>query len=197
MTTHSAASPSRPHLRQPRSSFRPRRAPAGPCSACGFAPPGVARMPRPRPFTQAPPARAVAAITDLTRRRAEAWPSSRTSCWTPTPTQRNWSTASHTTRPGQHTWTIYARSSARVGKCSHGPPPRNSRLAVGTTRGRSMFVELDTRHGDGLTVTLEWDRDTGHPQIVVHDMRSDGLIEFVVPPVSAADAFRHPFRYAP
>ena len=29
------------------------------------------------------------------------------------------------------------------------------------------------------------------------DMRSDGLIAFVVPPVSAADAFRHPFRYAP
>jgi hypothetical protein len=57
-----------------------------------------------------------------------------------------------------------------------------------------MFVELDTRHGDGLTVTLEWDRDTGHTQI---DMRSDGLIAFVVPPVSAADAFRHPFGYAP
>jgi hypothetical protein len=60
-----------------------------------------------------------------------------------------------------------------------------------------MFVELDTRHGDGLTVTLEWDRDTGHTQIVVHDMRSDGQIAFVVPPVRAADAFRHPFRYAP
>jgi hypothetical protein len=60
-----------------------------------------------------------------------------------------------------------------------------------------MFVELDTRHGDGVTVTLEWDRDTGHTQIVVHDMRSKGLIAFVVAPVSAADAFRHPFRYAP
>ncbi|MFZ0971928.1 MAG: hypothetical protein WAN22_06855 [Solirubrobacteraceae bacterium] len=60
-----------------------------------------------------------------------------------------------------------------------------------------MFVELDTRHGDGLTVTREWDRDTGHTQIVVHDMRSDGPIAFVVPRVRAADAFRHPFRYAP
>src|SRR4051794_4851074 len=154
-------------------------------------------MPRPRPFTQAPPARAVAAITDLTRRRAPTWPSSRTSCWTPTPTQRNWSTVSHTTRPGQHTSTISARSSARVGRCLHVPRPRNSRLAVGTTWGLSMFVELDTRRGDGLTVTLEWDRDTGHTQIVVHDMRFDGLIAFVVPPVRAADAFRHPFRYAP
>jgi hypothetical protein len=56
-----------------------------------------------------------------------------------------------------------------------------------------MFVELDTRHGDGLTVKLEWDRDSGQTQIVV---RSDGLIAFGVPPVSAADAFRHPFRYS-
>jgi hypothetical protein len=60
-----------------------------------------------------------------------------------------------------------------------------------------MFVELDTRHGDGLTVTLEWDRDTGHTQIVVHDMRADAPIAFAVAPVSAGDAFRHPFRYAP
>jgi hypothetical protein len=60
-----------------------------------------------------------------------------------------------------------------------------------------MFVELDTRNGDGLTVTLAWDRDTGRTQIAVHDMRSDRLIAFVVPPASAADAFRHPFRYAP
>ena len=62
------------------------------------------------------------------------------------------------------------------------------------TWGCPMFVELDARHGDGLTVTLEWDRGTGHTQIVVHDTRSDGLIAFGVPPVNAADAFRHPFR---
>jgi hypothetical protein len=36
-----------------------------------------------------------------------------------------------------------------------------------------MFVELETRHGDGLTVTLEWDRATGQTQIVVRDTRSD------------------------
>ena len=60
-----------------------------------------------------------------------------------------------------------------------------------------MFVELDTRRGDGLTVTLEWDRDTGSTPIVVHDLRSNGPIAFVVPPTSAADAFHHPFRYAP
>jgi hypothetical protein len=60
-----------------------------------------------------------------------------------------------------------------------------------------MFVELDTRHGDGLTVTLEWDRDSGQTQIVVLDSRSDGLLAFGVPGANAADAFRHPFRYAP
>jgi hypothetical protein len=60
-----------------------------------------------------------------------------------------------------------------------------------------MFVELDTRHDDGLTVTLEWDRDTGHTQIVVHDVRSDALLAFGVPPAHAGNAFRHPFRYAP
>jgi hypothetical protein len=60
-----------------------------------------------------------------------------------------------------------------------------------------MFVELDTRNGDGLTVTLEWDRDSGQTQIVVLDARSDGLLAFGVPGANAADAFRHPFRYAP
>jgi hypothetical protein len=60
-----------------------------------------------------------------------------------------------------------------------------------------MFVELDTRYSDGLKVRLEWDRDSRETQIVVHDTRSDGLVAFGVPPVRAADAFRHPFRYAP
>lgn len=60
-----------------------------------------------------------------------------------------------------------------------------------------MFIELDTRRGDGLTVTLEWDRDTGQTQIVIQDIRADAPLAFRVPPADAADAFRHPFRYAP
>ena len=60
-----------------------------------------------------------------------------------------------------------------------------------------MFVELDTRDNDGLTVRLEWDRDTGETQIVVHDARTQSRTAFGVPPVDAADAFRHPFIYAP
>jgi hypothetical protein len=46
-------------------------------------------------------------------------------------------------------------------------------------------------------VTLEWDRDSGQTQIVVLDARCDGLLAFGVPGANAADAFRHPFRYAP
>lgn len=58
-----------------------------------------------------------------------------------------------------------------------------------------MFVELDTRQTDGLTISLEWDRDTGTTQIVVHDARAANLIAFPVPHARAGDAFRHPFRY--
>lgn len=60
-----------------------------------------------------------------------------------------------------------------------------------------MLVELDTRRNDGLTVRLEWDRETGETQIVVHDALTENVTAFVIPPAHAADAFRHPFRYAP
>ena len=60
-----------------------------------------------------------------------------------------------------------------------------------------VFVELDTREADGLTVSLEWDRDTGATQVVVQDVRAASQMAFPVPQARAADAFRHPFRYAP
>jgi hypothetical protein len=60
-----------------------------------------------------------------------------------------------------------------------------------------MFVELDTRKNDGLTVSLEWDRDTGDTQIIVQDDGTANLVVFGVASGSAADAFRHPFRYLP
>ena len=60
-----------------------------------------------------------------------------------------------------------------------------------------MFIELDTRRGDGLTVSLEWDRDTGETQIVINDARAARKSVFQVAKVNAADAFRHPFKYAP
>jgi hypothetical protein len=62
---------------------------------------------------------------------------------------------------------------------------------------QATFVELDTRHNDGYTVSLEWNRDTGVTQIVVGDVRTARQLVFPVPTASAGDAFRHPFRYAP
>jgi hypothetical protein len=60
-----------------------------------------------------------------------------------------------------------------------------------------MFIELDTRRHDGFTVSLEWDRDTGQTQIVINDARAARESVFEVANANAADAFRHPFRYAP
>ena len=59
-----------------------------------------------------------------------------------------------------------------------------------------VFVELDTRRNDGFTVSLEWNRDTGQTQIVIDDTRNATQTVFRVPGGNAADAFRHPFRYA-
>ena len=58
-----------------------------------------------------------------------------------------------------------------------------------------MFVELDNRQGDGLQVSLGWEQTTGETRIVVHDSRELSVIVVGVPGSSAADAFRHPFRY--
>jgi hypothetical protein len=60
-----------------------------------------------------------------------------------------------------------------------------------------VFVELDTRQNVGYTVSLEWDRETGETQILVGDVRTTSQLVFAVPAANAADAFRHPFRYAP
>jgi hypothetical protein len=60
-----------------------------------------------------------------------------------------------------------------------------------------VFVELDIRHNDGYTVSLEWNRDTGNTRIVVADTRDASLLVVCVPGADAGDAFRHPFRYAP
>jgi hypothetical protein len=60
-----------------------------------------------------------------------------------------------------------------------------------------VFVELDRRQNDGFTVALEWNRDTGQTRIVIQDTRMASHTVFGVPGAYAAEAFRHPFRYAP
>ena len=64
-------------------------------------------------------------------------------------------------------------------------------------RTSTVFVELNTRTSDGFTVSLDWDRDTGQTQIVIHDARTATQTVFGVSGADAAEAFRHPFRYAP
>ena len=73
----------------------------------------------------------------------------------------------------------------------------HQRQKLAPERSLIVFVELDTRHTDGFTVSLRWDRDTGQTQIVVNDARTASETVFGVPHVNAADAFHHPFRYAP
>ena len=73
----------------------------------------------------------------------------------------------------------------------------HQRQKLAPERSLIVFVELDTRHSDGFTVSLRWDRDTGQTQIVVNDARTASDTVFGVPQVNAADAFRHPLRYAP
>ena len=60
-----------------------------------------------------------------------------------------------------------------------------------------MFVELDTRHDAGYTVSLEWDRDSGETQLVVADRGASSVLVFPVLGENAGEAFRHPYRYAP
>ena len=88
-------------------------------------------------------------------------------------------------------------------RCTGVDPGDGPREATGATADQEahccavMFVELDTRHNDGYTVSLEWNRDTGNTRIVVADGRDESLLVFWVPGADAGDAFRHPFRYAP
>ena len=112
-------------------------------------------------------------------------------------------------RPSIAIWTSRTRSRAVMHQsalCLSDPSPGRERNRVPRstynrrrTDARKMppvFVELDARHNDGFTVSLEWNRDTGQTQIVIDDTPNATQTVFRVPGVNAADAFRHPFRYA-
>jgi hypothetical protein len=61
-----------------------------------------------------------------------------------------------------------------------------------------MFRELDQRHSDGLTVTLEWDATTGHVRVRCEDRRSpEESFSYLVDPTDARLAFLHPFALRP
>lgn len=56
--------------------------------------------------------------------------------------------------------------------------------------------ELDHRVGDGLEVTLLWNRSNGSVWLGLYDSREDTQQLLAVDPAKAMDAFEHPFAYA-
>jgi hypothetical protein len=61
-----------------------------------------------------------------------------------------------------------------------------------------MFRELDQRHSDGLTVTLEWDETTGGLRVRCDDRRSlEESFTYAVHADDARLAFLHPFALRP
>jgi hypothetical protein len=55
--------------------------------------------------------------------------------------------------------------------------------------------ELAQRSGDGLNVSLYWNREDGGVTVVVTDTRTDEEFELTVPRDKALEAFRHPFAF--
>ena len=61
-----------------------------------------------------------------------------------------------------------------------------------------MLRELDQRHSDQLTVTLEWDPDTDDVWVRCEDHRTpEDSFTFWVEPRDARHAFMHPFAACP
>jgi hypothetical protein len=61
-----------------------------------------------------------------------------------------------------------------------------------------MFRQLDQRHSDGLTVTLEWDATTAGLRVRCEDRRSpEESFSYPVNPDDASLAFLHPFALQP
>jgi hypothetical protein len=61
-----------------------------------------------------------------------------------------------------------------------------------------MFRELDQRHSDGITITLEWDGATGEVWVRCEDRHSpEEGFSYSVAPGRARLAFLHPFALRP
>ena len=58
-----------------------------------------------------------------------------------------------------------------------------------------MLHELNTREGDGITVSLYWDNEDDTTIVRLIDGLTETDQTFHVPPHAAADAFDHPFCY--
>jgi hypothetical protein len=58
------------------------------------------------------------------------------------------------------------------------------------------YRELAFRANDGVEVGLYWSTEEDHLLIVVDDLRSGDLFEYMVSAAEAMDAFEHPYAYA-
>jgi hypothetical protein len=58
------------------------------------------------------------------------------------------------------------------------------------------YRELAYRANDGVEVGLYWSTEEDHLLIVVDDLRSGDLFEYMVSAAEAMDAFEHPYAYA-
>jgi hypothetical protein len=56
--------------------------------------------------------------------------------------------------------------------------------------------ELDYREGDGIAVSLLWQRRTNRLSVVVDDQRLGESFVLFARPENARDVFNHPYAYA-
>jgi hypothetical protein len=56
--------------------------------------------------------------------------------------------------------------------------------------------ELDYREGDGIAVSLLWERSSNRLSVVVEDSRLGESFTLLARPANAHDVFNHPYAYA-
>ena len=62
--------------------------------------------------------------------------------------------------------------------------------------GADSHEELMVREGDGVRVSLIWERASSQVLVAVHDSGTDASFQFEVDGDKALDAFHHPYAYA-
>jgi hypothetical protein len=66
---------------------------------------------------------------------------------------------------------------------------------TGQTPTETLFQQLDYRETDGLEIWMLWSRGTDTVSVVVHDSKTQDVLELDVDAEHARDAFEHPFAY--
>ena len=64
------------------------------------------------------------------------------------------------------------------------------------TATQPVFEELDHREGDGIEVSLVWNRVGNSVTVLVFDTKLEQTFEISIANEFALDAFHHPYAYA-